>query len=78
MYSVNISPFRARLLYCWTHHYKVASLVSSNAADLIFLHDSWPAVEVYEAEKDINFPKIAPRIDLIIEILSKLNKSNLQ
>ena len=29
-----------------------ASLVSSNAADLIFLHDSWPVVEVYEAEKD--------------------------
>ena len=25
---------------------------SSNAADLIFLHDSWPVVEVYEAEKD--------------------------
>ena len=29
-----------------------ASLNSSNAADLIFLHDSWPVVEVYEAEKD--------------------------
>ena len=29
-----------------------ASLHSSNAADLIFLHDSWPVVEVYEAEKD--------------------------
>ena len=29
-----------------------ASLNSANAADLIFLHDSWPVVEVYEAEKD--------------------------
>ena len=30
-----------------------ASLNSANAADLIFLRDSWPVVEVYEAEKDI-------------------------
>ena len=29
-----------------------ASLNSSNAADLIFFYDSWPIVEVYEAEKD--------------------------
>ena len=29
-----------------------ASFNSANAADLIFLHDSWPVVEVYEAEKD--------------------------
>ena len=29
-----------------------ASLNSANAADLILLHDSWPVVEVYEAEKD--------------------------
>ena len=29
-----------------------ASLNSSNAADLIFLYDSRPVVEVYEAEKD--------------------------
>ena len=29
-----------------------ASLNSANAADVIFLHESWPVVEVYEAEKD--------------------------
>ena len=29
-----------------------ASLNSANAADLIFLHDSGPVAEVYEAEKD--------------------------
>ena len=29
-----------------------ASFNSSNAADLIFFHDSWPVEEVYEAEKD--------------------------
>ena len=29
-----------------------ASLNSSNAADLIFLHNSWPVVEESEAEKD--------------------------
>ena len=26
VYSLNISPFRAHLLYCWTHNYKVASV----------------------------------------------------
>ena len=30
-----------------------ASLNSANAADQIFLHDSWPIVEVYEAEKEM-------------------------
>ena len=29
-----------------------ASFNSANAADLNFLHDSWPIVEVYEAEKN--------------------------
>ena len=29
-----------------------ASLNSANAADVISLHESWPVVEVYEAEKD--------------------------
>ena len=29
-----------------------ASLNSANAADLIFLHDSWLLAQVYEAEKD--------------------------
>ena len=28
-----------------------ASLNSANAADLIFLHDSWPVVEVYRSEE---------------------------
>ena len=29
-----------------------ASLNTANAADLIFLYESWPIVEVYVAEKD--------------------------
>ena len=29
-----------------------ASLNSADAPDLIFLRDSWPIVEVYEAEKN--------------------------
>ena len=53
MYSLNISPSRARLLYCPIHNYKVASVFEFCYCTMPdFLHGSWPVVEVYEAEID--------------------------
>ena len=55
MYSPNISPFRARSVFSTDGHTVTKlreSINSANAADLTFLHDSSPVVEVYEAEKD--------------------------
>ena len=38
--------------YWLSRHESNGSLNSANAADLIFLHDSWLLAQVYEAEKD--------------------------
>ena len=51
------------------------SLNSANAADLIFLHGSWPVLEVSEAEKDKKRERLISsdrtKIDLIIKISIK-------
>ena len=55
VYSPNISPFRARSVFSTDGHTVTKlreSVNSATAADLIFLHDSSPVVEVHEAEKD--------------------------
>ena len=48
---------------------------TANAADLIFLHGSWPVLEVSEAEKDKKRERLISsdrtKIDLIIEISIK-------